>query len=255
MKSDAYSLSTVAASDRLFVKHRTEFQIERISLKEITQLLVVVRDLVNTLKATPYSRSGIKTLSEGNELLDFTLDETNTANLEHLLLCLKDQLLRLLVAKLIELVHKHVVKCQRDQNKHVDEWFFTYPDARHPLSTTWPWSIRPSLAVLWGVCWMFYDFHRFLDNEGNMLDEQGRMIATRQQVETFLLHRRQQEGIYPGKNQESNSKARKSESASNFLQQIILAKYLVHKARTELELIRDCHGRFRNLIRPTRKTS
>ncbi|KAK7516436.1 uncharacterized protein IWZ02DRAFT_292483 [Phyllosticta citriasiana] len=25
-----------------------------------------------------------------------------------------------------------------------------------PMSTTWPWTIRPALAVLWGVCWMFY---------------------------------------------------------------------------------------------------
>ena len=198
MKSNAHSLSTVAASDRLFVKRKTEFHIERLSLKELTQLLVIVKDLLNTLRTSPTSRSGVKTLSEGNELLDLTLDENNTANLEHLLLCLKDQLLRLLVAKLVELVHKHVVECQRDQNKHVEDWLFEFPDSRHPLSTTWPWSIRPSLAVIWGVCWMFYDCPRFLDEEGNMMDEQGQVIASRQQVETFLRQRQHQEGIYPG---------------------------------------------------------
>lgn len=36
-------------------------------------------------------------------------------------------------------------------------WFSEWPNSRRPLSTTWPWNIRPSLVVLWGVCWMFYD--------------------------------------------------------------------------------------------------
>lgn len=35
-------------------------------------------------------------------------------------------------------------------------WFFEWPGGRHPLNTTWPWAdVRPSLVVLWGVCWMF----------------------------------------------------------------------------------------------------
>lgn len=37
------------------------------------------------------------------------------------------------------------------------EIFSEWPNSRRPLSTTWPWNIRPSLVVLWGVCWMFYD--------------------------------------------------------------------------------------------------
>lgn len=35
-------------------------------------------------------------------------------------------------------------------------WFTEWPNGQRPLSTTWPWNIRPSLVVLWGVCWMFY---------------------------------------------------------------------------------------------------
>ena len=27
---------------------------------------------------------------------------------------------------------------------------------RCALSTTWPWNVKTSLMVLWGVCWMFY---------------------------------------------------------------------------------------------------
>jgi hypothetical protein len=36
-------------------------------------------------------------------------------------------------------------------------WFFEWPSGRHPLNSTWPWAdVKPSLLVLWGVCWMFY---------------------------------------------------------------------------------------------------
>jgi hypothetical protein len=36
-------------------------------------------------------------------------------------------------------------------------WFFEWPSGRHPLSSTWPWAdVKPSLLVLWGVCWMFF---------------------------------------------------------------------------------------------------
>lgn len=34
-------------------------------------------------------------------------------------------------------------------------WFSVFPGSVRPLSTTWPWTIRPALAVLWGVCWQF----------------------------------------------------------------------------------------------------
>ena len=199
-------MSTVAASNKLFVQRKADFTLEqqRLSLKELTELLVTVKDLLKTLKRATHSR-GAKTLAEGNEVLDLTLDETYIANLEHLLLCLRDQLLRLLVARLVELVHKHVIECQRDQSKHREDWFFEFPDARHPLSTTWPWSIRPSLAVIWGVCWMFYDFNnshlppeapRF-DAHGNMVDDQGQVIANRYVVREILSGiQQQQQGLY-----------------------------------------------------------
>ena len=33
---------------------------------------------------------------------------------------------------------------------------FEFPDNIRHLCTTMPWTIRPSLVVLWGVCWMFF---------------------------------------------------------------------------------------------------
>ncbi|KAF2137455.1 uncharacterized protein K452DRAFT_100956 [Aplosporella prunicola CBS 121167] len=36
--------------------------------------------------------------------------------------------------------------------------FSEFAGGQRPVSTTWPWAnVRPSLAVLWGVCWMFYE--------------------------------------------------------------------------------------------------
>lgn len=197
VKSESNSSIAVAKDHELFVTRKTDFRIERLSLTELAQLLVVVKDLLSTLRQVIFSRAGVKTLVEGNELL--ALDENIAANFEHLLLCLKNQLIRLLVLKLVDLVRKDLVECQRDQHRHCDDFFFEFPDARHPLSTTWPWSIKPSLAVIWGVCWMFYgpedswlndDRLRDLTNEAfnDMLQQtqqprdQGRMYAPGAQV-------------------------------------------------------------------------
>ena len=205
MNAGGHSLVTTASKDKLLIKRKKEFIFhkEHLSIKELTELLVTVKDLLRTLKSTVTSR-GAKTLCEGNEVLDSNLDETYIANLEHLLLCLRDQLLRLLIAKLVDLVHKHVAECQRDQRKHSEEWFFEYPDARHPLSTTWPWSIRPSLAVIWGVCWMFYDSHDgqplpdplLFDLNGNMVNAQGEVIAVSHAVQHYLSDLQRQRQVY-----------------------------------------------------------
>ena len=183
MKSQSNTLIAVAKDHELFLKRKTDFHVERLSLKEHTQLLVVVKDLLSTFPRSIPSRCGIKTLVEGNELLDLDADETVIANLEHLLLCLKDQLILLLVSRLVDLVHKQLIECQRDQYRHCEDWFFEFPDSRHPLSTTWPWNIRSSLAVIWGVCWMFYDIRvlqSLADSFGIPLEEAVSILAQSQ---------------------------------------------------------------------------
>lgn len=191
------SLSTVAKHNDLFLKRKEAFKVERLSVKELAQLLVVVKDLLQSLKrsSSVKGRYSTKTFADGNEVPDVTLDETYAANLEHLLLCLQDQLLRLLISKCVELVHRRLLECQKDQAIHSEYWFAEFPDSRHPLSTTWPWSIRPSLAVIWGVCWMFIDHDsqpRF-DEHGNMVDVQGNVVVPSRIVEQYLLAGRVQQ--------------------------------------------------------------
>lgn len=68
---------------------------------------------------------------------------------------------------------------QRQQWRSVayasDMWFSEFPNSVRPLSTTWPWSIRPSLMVLWGVCWKFFDVE-------TRQAEQGRFETMQMQV-------------------------------------------------------------------------
>ncbi|KAH0562096.1 hypothetical protein GP486_003201 [Trichoglossum hirsutum] len=89
--------------------------------------------------------------------------EKSLANAEHLLL----RYMHVLLHSLRNLVILHVafellLRIQRIFNQG---WFFEWPNRRRPLSSTWPWNIKPSLVVLWGVCWMFYDAINFEGEE------------------------------------------------------------------------------------------
>ena len=181
--SSSRTIDIVAKDNKLFLNRTTDFNVKRLSLKDLIELFVTVKDLLATLRRASH-RSRVKRVCEGNEILDVTLDETYVANLEHLLLCLQDQLIRLLITSCVELVHKHLIESQKDRYKHCEDWFFEFPDSRHPLSTTWPWSIRPSLAVIWGVCWMFYDLTNFanLDDQELLFDDQWNLVDARGNV-------------------------------------------------------------------------
>lgn len=117
-----------------------------------------------------------------------TQNDTFRANLEHILLCLEMDLLQLIIRRTWMQIEKYLVDWQTEKRLRREDWFFVFPNALHPLSTTWPWGIRPSLAVIWGVCWMFY---YFFDEEGNM-----RTLLTGNIV---LLANEVYEGLDPGK--------------------------------------------------------
>lgn len=202
VNSSGHDLDTIAKDNSLFLGRRSDFHVERLSLHELNELLVVVKDLLDTIRRISSVQEGVRTICEGNELLDFKVDRLYLANLEHLLLCLQYQLIRLLIGQCVELLHRHLLDCRRNQSRNIDEWFFEFPNVQRPASTTWPWSIKPSLAVIWGVCWMFYDHTgdntalRF-DAEGNMTDAQGTVLVPHHIVHQYLSALRRGEGIYP----------------------------------------------------------
>jgi hypothetical protein len=174
----ARTLTTLATSNKRFLLRKTDFSVKRLNTKELQQLIVDVKDILDTV---PFDSSDPITHTS-KQLLDLT----HIANLHHLLLCLLSQLLCQLVHFCIEIVRDHIAECQKLRKRWREDWFFEFPDGRPPLSTTWPWAIKPSLAVLWGVCWMFY-VQLFWDNEGNLLNSQGNVQISRRELDQWRL--------------------------------------------------------------------
>ena len=81
------------------------------------------------------------------------------ANLEYLLRCLQQAALDALIQHSLDALesdYHHWDQYLEQQRRLRLDWFTEWPSGQPPLSTTMPWNIKPSLMVLWGVCWMFY---------------------------------------------------------------------------------------------------
>ena len=80
-------------------------------------------------------------------------------DLHHLLWSLQKAALEVIIHRFLKIVEVHTLHAhvRRQHCKRIgEEWYAEWPNCHRPLSTTWPWNIKPSLLVLWGVCWMFY---------------------------------------------------------------------------------------------------
>ncbi|THZ54339.1 hypothetical protein D6C86_09490 [Aureobasidium pullulans] len=138
-------------------------------VKKVAELLALTNGLLSVLKLGGAQNTTNQSTQFGDAIF--------AANLEHLLLCVQNDLLRFLLNEAWPKILDHIFECQKEQSRRCEAWFFEYPDARHPLSTTWPWSIRPSLAVLWGVCWKFLDNYDYQwDDQGNLLMPSGEVL-------------------------------------------------------------------------------
>ena len=157
---DGTHLSRVASNDHLLLQHNVHRVVNNSSTKrvrhvlDITTLLLTRLQHVTTLKprCLNRSRSDIKVIKYN----------IFVANLEHLLLCLQQAALKALMSHSLGLLEAEILHYQdrkeywQPRKRRDDDWFSEWPSGRRPLSTTWPWNIKPSLVVLWGVCWMFY---------------------------------------------------------------------------------------------------
>jgi hypothetical protein len=74
--------------------------------------------------------------------------------IEQMWRCLLDDIIAVFLTALLS------VRERRRQSHKIlslrDDYFSEWPGIRKPLGSTWPWNIKPSLVVLWGVCWMFH---------------------------------------------------------------------------------------------------
>ncbi|KAK2764344.1 hypothetical protein FQN54_009037 [Arachnomyces sp. PD_36] len=158
-------LAQVAADEKLFLSQSTTTLVDTVSpatnpqhaayLFDLSSLLIDRLDVFRSQQPTGSYHS-----SCGQSGLQLLLDATFIANLLHLLLRLQRRLFQVLVnqsIQQIEEITRHWREYWQQQRKLGGNWFNEWPDGRRPLSTTWPWNIRPSLVILWGVCWMFYN--------------------------------------------------------------------------------------------------
>ncbi|KAF2873583.1 hypothetical protein BDV95DRAFT_489802 [Massariosphaeria phaeospora] len=148
------ALSAVAADDGRFLKQNDHlFSFEACSLNETIRHLALVHDAISVFDACRSQYGDEWLIGEGQDM-GLEIDEAFIANYEHLLMRLRAQLIETLSRKVLEaLLLGAYTKTQRK----LLAWFTEFPDNQPHLSTTMPWTIKPSLAVLWGVCWMFYN--------------------------------------------------------------------------------------------------
>jgi hypothetical protein len=143
------ALTTIASDNKLFLKHGNSPILQRCSLDEITWLLLSTFSALQTLSECR-SQFSDDWLAEQGQRLGLDVDETFVANLEHLLLWLQAKLENALMRRARdELLHPmgNYGKNQRKLLACLDE----FAEKPRPLSISFPWTIKPSLAVLWGV--------------------------------------------------------------------------------------------------------
>lgn len=147
------AFSAVAGDDHLLLKHNNAPLFERCSLTELIQLLAAVHDALQVL-AQCRRQFGDDWLVAQGVHLGLRIDQSFIANYEHLLVRLQTDLMDAMARRAFE----ELLRGGHDKRQRkLLSWFSEFAEHRQPLSTCFPWTIKPSLAVLWGVCWMFYD--------------------------------------------------------------------------------------------------
>ena len=96
------------------------------------------------------SHFGDRWLAAQGQDFGLDIDETFVANYEHLLLWLQKELVDALARKVLEELLHPTGGYDKKQRKLLS-WFTEFAEKPRPLSTSFPWTIKSSLAVLWGV--------------------------------------------------------------------------------------------------------
>jgi hypothetical protein len=128
-------------------------------MNEHIQLLVAVQDAICILSNCRLQYGDDWLVAQGLDA-GLDMDDNFIANYEHMLLRLRTDIIDALARKALE----ELLRGDHDKKQRkLLSWFTEFAGKPQPLSTAFPWTIKSSLAVLWGVCWMFYD--RFPDEE------------------------------------------------------------------------------------------
>jgi hypothetical protein len=162
--ADDASMMKTAEEDELFLKQDARNLIKAINLDGLRNIFDLTTLLLSRLQHFP--GSGWTTHGGGHKnhhisWVGFTCHKT-TANLEHLLRCLQQATLEALISDKLKTIEAEVARWHHYwqlSRTIFQKWYSEWPNGQRPLNTTWPWNVRPSLVVLWGVCWMFLEDH------------------------------------------------------------------------------------------------
>jgi hypothetical protein len=148
-----HTLSAAAGNDEDFLKHSNAPILEGCSLNQIIKLLVTVQEALDTVTACRSQHSDEWLVAQGLAF-GLDIDDVFVANYEHLLLRLQVELVQVMARKALE----ELLRGGHDKRQRkLLCWFSEFAEKPQLLGTSFPWNIKPSLAVLWGVCWMFYN--------------------------------------------------------------------------------------------------
>ena len=154
------SLHQVAALDSCFLKFDAQRCFRFTSAEQARAVLSLATLLLDQLAGITCDSGACRQAAADQTCAAF--DELDLikylANLEHVLCCIQHVAMVSLLQGSLEALdgHRRLPKHMRLQKTQDGEWFTEWSGGRPPLSSTMPWNIKPSLVVLWGVCWMFY---------------------------------------------------------------------------------------------------
>lgn len=214
------ALTTAACSDdKVFLK-QNGISFDGCSLNETIQCVILVYNALEVLRQVRKDFDDQSLIEKG---LDYGLniDEKFIANYLHILLFLQGKLLETLARKVVEsLFENDLDKRQR----RLLNWLASsteHPDDKHLLSTTWPWSLKPSLAVLWGVCWMFYypndERGRKGSNQRGQRVPQQRFLQNNEQLREWITPDRSNEYLHYGRELITGTQAQRGQSRRELL--------------------------------------
>ena len=183
-------LHAAAADDNLFLQANTDCTPNRKNITGLRRIVDLCDVLLASLSRLSYERKEPTSDSLDENAAsgptanspDFTCEKF-LANLEHLLLCQRQSALDAIVHHYLNIVEGALLLFYQQwlyRKSSLHDWFAEWPNGERPLSTTWPWNVKPSLIILWGVCWMFYDHNRGNNNPFDKPDQFGQDIWMRQ---------------------------------------------------------------------------
>lgn len=185
-QSSGKSIRKIAAHDEQFLKYDAKQTARTSSTATLSQILDSANLVLDYLQLQ--GRQSSINRKNSNEVCDKLKCEKFLANLEHLIRCLRHAVIEALLQEALRLLEIQFWGQYLQQQREIEGCFAEWPNSQPPLNTTWPWNVKPSLIVLWGVCWMFYDNNVNIPWTTPDREERSRVADNPRPSQPYLQH-------------------------------------------------------------------